>query len=172
VQPPTTRIARGLSPAASNCRRLASIRFKCRRANGRVAGRALGEKQHGVPGPHRVAVKDLAKQLPSIAELGLEAGQQLFAHGVAAGADAGTDGGNQVFGREPNSSLMRPTPASTIRSRSAPAGMEGRHHSPLAVGHQHGNAVGGLDAEQQAGLVGHQAIPFTGPFAGRVASAR
>jgi hypothetical protein len=43
--------------------------------------------------------------------------------------------------------------------------MKGRHHAALAVGHQHWNAVGGLDAEQQPGLVGDQAIASPGAFA-------
>jgi len=42
--------------------------------------------------------------------------------------------------------------------------MEGGYHAPLAVGYQNGDAVGGPDAEQQAGLVGHQAVGTLGFF--------
>ena len=45
--------------------------------------------------------------------------------------------------------------------------MKGRHRAPLAVGHQHRNAVGGLDGEQQAGLIGHQSVGLPGPLRGR-----
>lgn len=36
----------------------------------------------------------------------------------------------------------------------------------LAVGYQDGDAVGGLDAEKQAGVVGHQAVTLTQVIAG------
>ena len=81
----------------------------------RVARRALCQKQHRVLAAHLVGSIYLAEELARIRELRLESREHLFANRVAAGADAGTDGGDQILGREPNSSRIRPTPLSTMR---------------------------------------------------------
>src|ERR1039457_292768 len=67
------------------------------RADGRVAGRALRHKEHRILCAHRVGVVDLAEELAGIGKLRLEFGERIFAHGVATGADAGTDGGDQIL---------------------------------------------------------------------------
>ena len=46
----------------------------------------------------------------------------------------------------------------TPASRPAPAGMGRADHARLAVGQQHRRAIGGDDAEQQAGPVGDQRV--------------
>jgi hypothetical protein len=46
--------------------------------------------------------------------------------------------------------------------------MEDRHHPVLAVGHQHRDAVGGLDPQKKAGLIGQQAVAEPGFCAGGV----
>ena len=83
------------------CQKLPAIGFKQIKvqagADGRVAGRALGQEEHGVFGVDGVGVIDLVEEIVEVRELGLEGGEDLFADGVATGADAGADGGDQVF---------------------------------------------------------------------------
>ena len=46
----------------------------------------------------RTSIKHIGEKIGKVAELRLEGGEHLFADGVAAGADAGADGGDQIFG--------------------------------------------------------------------------
>ena len=125
-------------------------------ADGGVAGGALGEKEHGIFHAHGVGIVDLAEEFAGIGKLGVEAGEHLFAHGVAAGADAGSDGGNQIFrlGAELQTHAAYAGFDDTLYG-SPPAGVEGCDCAAFAVGYEDGDAVGGLDAEKKAGVIGH-----------------
>jgi len=49
----------------------------------------------------------------------------------------------------------------------APAGMNRGYRAVLRIGKQDGNAVGGLDRQQDAGLAGDEGVAFGGCFASR-----
>ena len=123
--------------------------------DGRVAGRALREKEHGVFLADGIGVEDLFEQFARVRELGFEFRQNFFTDGVTTKADAGTDGGDQVFrlGTKGQAHLADTGLDYTFKG-AAPSGVKGGHDAALAVGHQHGNAVGGLDGKEKARLVG------------------
>ena len=41
---------------------------------------------------------NLMEEIAAVGEMGIEAGEDFFAYGVATGTDSGADGGDQVFG--------------------------------------------------------------------------
>jgi hypothetical protein len=71
-----------------------------------VAGSAGGEEEHGIFFADRVGVVDLGEEFGGVGELAFELVADLLSDGEAAGADGGTDSGDEV-----------PTPRSTMRAR-------------------------------------------------------
>ena len=137
------------------------------RADWGVTGGALGEEEHGVLVAHLVSRVDLVEEFATVGELGFEFREDFLADGVAAGADAGADGGNEILraGTE-----LEPHAADTglddALDGAAPSGVEGGDYAEPAVGNQDGNAVGGLDSDEESGLGGDLSVASPGCFAG------
>ena len=85
---------------------------------------------------------------------------------VAAAADAWAQCGDHVFGPRAEFHLHAAQRffGDALR-RAAPAGMNRGHGGLLSIGQQDGNAVGGLDRQQNAGFARDQGIAFGGLFA-------
>lgn len=124
-----------------------------------MAGRALSEKEHGVFSSHWIGIVDLAEQIARMRELRFEFGENFFTNGVTAEANARTDGGDQVLRAGAEGETHGPDAGfDDTLDCSAPAGMKGGDGALLAIGNQHGNAVGGLNGEEQAGFRGHLSV--------------
>ncbi len=117
---------------------------------------AVGVQQINVQVP-----ADSMEQIVRVRELGLEFGEHLFPYGVAAGTDRGTDRGDKVLRARPKLELH---PSDTVFDDafhgSAPAGMEGSDDFAYGVGNKDGNTVGGLNSQQNSGLMGQDAVSF------------
>ena len=108
------------------------------------------------------------KRSRRVGKLRFEFCEHLFAHGVAAGGGAGTDGGDEVL----RTGAVVETHAANAGfddalDGSAPAGVEGGDDALPAIGYQNRDAIGGLHGEQQAGLGGDLAVGAARGWAGR-----
>ena len=135
----------------------------------RVAGRALGEKKHGEFAAHGIGIVNLAKEVMRIGKLRFEFGENLFTDGVTAEANAGADGGDQVLraGAECETHAADAGFDNTFKG-AAPAGVEGGDGALLAIGDEDGNAIGGLNGEEQAGVRGDLSVGLVRVRAGGV----
>jgi hypothetical protein len=117
---------------------------------------AVGLEKIGVQVP-----ADSMEQIVRVRELGLEFREDLFPYGVAAGTDSGTYGDVEVL--RVRSKLEAHPPNAVFDDAfhgSAPAGMEGGDDPAYGVGNKDGNTVGGLNSEQNSGLMGQNAVAF------------
>ena len=136
------------------------------RAEVGVAGSAGGEEEHGVFVADGVGVVDLGEESGRVGELAFEFVADVFADGEAAGGDGGADGGDEVLRAGAVVEAHGADAALDDAGESAaPAGVEGGDGAGAGVGEQNGHAVGGLDAEEQVGEVGHEGVATEGGFA-------
>jgi len=109
----------------------------------------------------RVNLRSFVKQISCVGELRQEAGQHFFADGIAAGADAGANGGGQVFRLRAKLALHAANAGLDNSVYCAtPTGMKRSNDAALAICDEDRNAVGSLYAEQQAGFCGDEAVAF------------
>ena len=93
---------------------------------------------------------------------GGEGVHELAADLVAAGADARTDGHNQIV--RPRAELSRQHVhgrSCHSRSRAPPSGMNGGNGAALGVGKEQRNAVGGTNSDADARIIGDEGIART-----------
>lgn len=124
-----------------------------------VSGRPLVQEQQGISIVEGIGIKHLHKQLCRIGELRLKLCAHLFTNRVATLPNARSDGGFEVAG---NAAEVAPhLPNSLLYDscdRASPARVKGADGLPPGIDHQHRNAIGGLDGQQQARGVGDQTI--------------
>ena len=80
---------------------------------------------------------------------------------ITAGADAGADGGDEVFG--PASILLLETAhrgGSNVGGRATPSGVNGGDRAGEWVGHQQGHTISDLHDERDAVFIRHDAVRF------------
>jgi len=123
-----------------------------------VFGRGL------VPGGHHVepldgigfvAGTEFVKPIGGVGELGVELDGDFGADFVTAAADGRTNGGEEIggFGSEVHLHLADGFDGDAGEG-AAPSGVDGRYGSVFGVDEEYGDAVGGLDGEEEAGAVG------------------
>jgi len=123
-----------------------------------VFGRGLVAWGHHVEPLDRVgfvAGAEFVEPIGGVGELGVELSGDFGADFVTAAADRGADGGEQVrgFGFEVHLHLADGFDGDASE-RAPPAGVNGGYGAVFGVDEEYGNAVGGLDAEEEAGAVG------------------
>ena len=131
-----------------------------------VSGRGLvawGHHVEPLDGIGLVARAEFVEPFGGIGELGVELDGDFGADFVAAAADGGTDGGEEVggFGFEVHLHLADGFDSDT-GERAAPASVDGGYGAVFGVDEEDGDAVGGLDAEEEAGAVGGGGVARTG----------
>jgi len=131
-----------------------------------VAGGAGGEEKERVLFFDGVGVVDLGEEGVGVGELAFELEPDLFAYGEAAVANGWTDGGYEVFGAGAVFELHGSDAALDDAGQgAAPAGVEGGDGAGFGVSDEDGDAVCGLDAQENAVLVGHECVAAQNGFA-------
>jgi hypothetical protein len=106
-----------------------------------------------------IGVVDLGEERRRVRELAFEVEAHLFADGVTAAANAGTNGGDEVFGARAELQAHGADAAlDDADEGAAPASVEGGDDAPAAVGNQHGYAVGGENGEEKVGPGGNEGV--------------
>lgn len=139
-----------------------------------VFGRGLVAGGHHVEpldGIGFVAAAEFVEPIGGVGELGVELDGDFGADFVAAAADRGANGGEQVggLGAEVHLHLADGFDGDASEG-AAPSGVNGGYGAGFGVDEEHGDAVGGLDAEEEAGTVGGGGVARNGgqAFAGLV----
>jgi hypothetical protein len=137
-----------------------------------VFGRGLvawGHPIEPLDGIGFVAGTEFVEPAGGIGKLGVELGGDFGADLVTAAADRGADGGEQVggFGFEVHLHLADSFDGDAGEG-AAPSGVDGGYGAVFGVDEEHGDAVRGLDAEEEAGAVGGGGVPFAGLVGGGV----
>ena len=98
-----------------------------------------------------------------IRELRRELGDEIGGDFVAAGTDGRADGGEES-GRLAAEFELHAADCllGNAGERAAPAGMEGGDSPFLGINKQYGYAIGGLDGEELAGVIGGRGVAFAG----------
>jgi hypothetical protein len=129
------------------------------RAKLAVSRRSLIQEQQRVPYVNRVGIEDLFEEFVSVAELRLELRPHLGTNLIAALPDRWADNGAQIAWR---TSELPPHFANALLDNasdgSPPARVKCAHGAVLHVGYQHGNAICGLDDEQQTACIGNHSV--------------
>lgn len=131
-----------------------------------VFGRGLVAWRHHVEplnGIGLVAGAEFVEPIGGIGELGVELSGDFGADFVAAAADGRADGGEEVGGPgfEVHLHLANGFDGDAGEG-AAPSGVDGGYGSVFGVDEEDGDAVGGLDAEEEAVAVGRGGIARTG----------
>jgi len=125
-------------------------------------GRGLVAGGHHVEPLDRVGLvagAEFVKIVWGVRELGEELGGDFGADFVAAGADAGADGGEEVVGVCAEVHLhFADGFGGDAGQGAAPAGVDGGDGAFFGVNQEDGDAVGGLDGEEEARAVGDGGI--------------
>jgi len=95
---------------------------------------------------------------------GIEPRLELRTHFVIGAADAGADGGCDAVTDGAERFHRGKCRFQHAADGALPAGMGGADHTRFRIGEQDGGAIGGQDAEREAGFVCHHRVGF-GPFA-------
>ena len=131
-----------------------------------VAGGAGGEEKHGIFFANGVGDVDLGEEPWGVGELAVELVAHLLSDGEAACADRWTDGRDEVLGS--GAELLAEGADAALDDAgegAAPASVEGGDGVGAGVGDEHGNAVGGEDAEKEVGIAGEQSVAAQEGFA-------
>ena len=137
-----------------------------------VFGRGLVAGGHHVQpldGVGFVAGAEFVEPVGGVGELGVELGGDFGADFVAAGADGGADGGEEVGGVGGEVHLhLADGFDDDAGEGAAPAGVDGGYGAFFGVDEEDGDAVGGLDGEEEAGAVGDGGVALAGLARGGV----
>ena len=130
-----------------------------------VFGRGLVSWGHHVEpldGIGFVAGAEFVEPFGGVGELGVELDGDFGADFVTAAADRGADGGEKVggLGFEVHLHLADGLDGDACEG-AAPSGVDGGYGAVFGVDEENGDAVGGLDAEEEAGAVGGGRIART-----------
>jgi len=110
-----------------------------------------------------VAGAEFVEPIGGIGELGVELDGDFGADFVTAAADRGTDGGEEIDGLGAEMHLhLADGFDGDAGEGAAPSGVNGGHSAVFGVDEENGDAVGGLDAEEEAGTVGGRGVAFAG----------
>jgi hypothetical protein len=131
-----------------------------------VFGRGLvawGQHVEPLDGIGFVAGAEFVEPIGGVSELGVELDGDFGADFIAAAADGRTDSGEEVggFGFEVHLHLADGFD-SDAGEGAAPSGVDGGYAAVLGVDEEDGDAVGGLDAEEEAGTVRGGGVSFAG----------
>jgi hypothetical protein len=128
-----------------------------------VSGSARGEEEQRIFFADRVGFLHFVKQAGGVGELRFEFGANVFSDRVAAVVDAGADGGFEVARASAEvAEHFSYTFFDDALDRAAPSGVEDADGVVPGVDEDDGEAVGGLDGEQQAGGGGDESIAGEG----------
>jgi hypothetical protein len=131
-----------------------------------VFGRGLVAWRHPIEpldGIGFVARAEFVKPVGGAGELGVELSGKFGADLVTAATDGGADGGEEASGPGAKVHLHFPDGFDDDAGEgAAPSGVDGSYGATLGVDEENGDAVGGLDAEQQAGTVGGGGVASRG----------
>ena len=129
------------------------------RADVGVARRTRGEEKQRIFVLDGIGVVDLGEERGRVGELALEVEANLFADGVAAGADAGADGGNEVFGAGAElETHSADTALDDAGEGASPAGVKGGDDATTGIGDENRDAVGGENGEENVGPGGDEGV--------------
>src|SRR5271154_5672018 len=124
-----------------------------------MTGGACREKQHGILFSNWIGFFNLTKQFRRIRELRFKLLANLFADFITAAMNSGTNRGFEIAGTATES------PAHLARSlldraldRPPPACVKHSNSAPLGINENDGQAIRGLNSQQQTGSRGDQAI--------------
>jgi len=137
-----------------------------------VFGRGLVARGHHVEpldGIGFVAGTEFVEPFGGVGELGVELDGDFGADFVTAAADGRADGGEEIggFGFEVHLHLADGFDGDASESP-APSGVDGGYGAVFGVDEEDGDAVGGLDAEEEAGAVGSGGVALAGLVGGCV----
>ena len=137
-----------------------------------VFGRGLvawGHHVEPLDGIGFVAGTEFVEPFGGVGELGVELDGDFGADFVTAAADGGTDGGEELggLGFELHSHLADGFDGDAGEG-AAPPGVNGGYSPVSGVDEEQGNAVRGLDAEEEAGSVGGRGVALAGRVGGGV----
>ena len=120
---------------------------------------AWGHHVKPLDGVGFVAGAEFVEPVGGLGELGVELDGDFGADFVTAAADGGTDGGEQAgrFGFEVHLHLADGFDGDASEG-AAPSGVNRGYGAVFGVDKEDGNAVGGLDAEEEAGTIGDGGI--------------
>lgn len=135
-----------------------------------VFGRGLvawGHHVEPLDGIGFIAGAEFVEPFGGVGELGVELDGNFGADFVTAAADGRADGGEEAggFGFEVHLHLSDGFD-SDAGEGAAPAGVDGGYGAVFGVDEEDGDAVGGLDTEEEAGAVGGGGIAFAGLVGG------
>ena len=117
------------------------------------------QKQQRVLFANRVGFFDFTKQILRISELRFELLAYFRSNVVAAGVNPGADGRFNIFGQRTEAAAhFSHSLFDNALDRAAPTRMEDSHGSLLGVDQNNRQAIGGLDAKENAGRAGDEAI--------------
>jgi hypothetical protein len=129
-----------------------------------VFGRGLvawGHHVEPLDGIGFVTGAEFVEPIGGVGELGEELGGDFGADFVTAAADGGTDGGEQVGGLGAEMHLhLADGFDGDAGEGAAPSGVDGSYGAILGVDEEYGDAVGSLDADEEAGAVGGGGVAF------------
>ncbi len=124
-----------------------------------VAGGAGSEKQHGIFFAYGIRLFDVTEKVFRVGELRLEFLAQLFAYFITTAVNTGADGGLNIARRSAEvAAHFSQTFFDDALERSAPACMKHSDRMTLSIDQNNRQAVGGLNAENQAGSRRDQSI--------------
>ena len=119
------------------------------RADVGVAGSARGEEEQRIFVADGIGVVDLGEERGRVGELALKVETHLLADGITAGADAGADGGDEVFGARTELQAHGADAAlDDAGEGAAPACVEGGDDATAGVGDENRHAVGSEDGKE------------------------
>ena len=131
-----------------------------------VFGRGLvawGHHVEPLDGIGFVAGAEFVEPFGGVGELGVELDGDFGADFVTAAADRGADGGEQVGGPGAEVHLhLADGFDGDAGEGAAPSGVDGGYSAVFWVDEEDGDAVGGLDAEEEAGAVGGGGVASAG----------
>jgi hypothetical protein len=137
-----------------------------------VFGRGLVAWRHPIEpldGIGFLAGAEFVKPVGGVGKLGMELRGKLGTDFVTAGTDGGADGGEETGGPGAKVHLHSPDGFDDDAGQgAAPSGVDGGYGAILGVNEENGDAVGGLDAEEEAGTVGDGGVAFRGFVGGGV----
>ncbi len=118
-----------------------------------------GEKQQWIFFADRIGLFDFAEKIRSVSELGFKIYAYFLSDLIAATLDSWADGGLDVprIGTKATAHFTHPF-LDDSPDRTAPPGVKNTHGTVFGIDEHDRKAVGSLNAEQDSGSVGDQAV--------------
>src|SRR5580704_9205555 len=137
-----------------------------------MARRTGGQKEQRIFFPYRVGIFRLSKEAGGIIELRFEFRANFLADFVATALNSGTDRSLQIAWSRTEAAMHLAHPFfDNALQCAAPSGVKYANRAVLWINQNHGQAVGRLNAEQQAGSCGDQPVTGEGLLQNRIYAA-